>query len=84
MGIFTWLSVAHLALIAAIYIITAVYDFKLCKMLEYLGIVLHISATFMLLLAGAELEVLLLTYTSSLLLYLTSRVLSDRVKGGRS
>ena len=82
MGVFAWLSIAHFALIAVIHVITAILDFRICKILEYLGISLHISAACMLLLANASLDVLLLSFMSSFLLYLICRILFSKVKEG--
>lgn len=82
MGIFEWLSVALFAVIAVIHIVSAILKGRICVILEYVNIPLHIVAVVLLLFAGATLDVLLLSFMSSFLIYLLCRVLFGKGKGG--
>ena len=83
MGIFAWLSLAVLILIAVIHLFSVAVCAKLGAVLEYINVPLHIAALILLLFAKASLELLLLSFTASFLIYLVCHIISDKCRGGR-
>ena len=83
MGIFAWLSIAVFALIAIIHILSVAVPARLGAILEYVNLPLHIAALLLLLFAKASLEILLLSFSASFLIYLVCQIASDKYRGGR-
>lgn len=82
MGIFAWLSVAVFILIAIIHVASALLYGRVGTLLQYANIPLHAIAIVLLLFAGARLEVLLLSFTSSFLIYLLCHIVLGTGNGG--
>ena len=76
------LTIISLSVIVLLHIITAIFDNKISKILEYVNVTLHIALVLALLYDGVPIEEAPLAFMISLFVYTLTRAVSGYLRRG--